>query len=391
MIKIKIYGAIVIVTIVFYALFEWIAPRSVSWEASLKYQDKKPYGTYVFYESLQNLFPESNVNHNRKNYYELWENDTTYNHNLFIIRPDFYTDEYSTDALLDYIYEGNNVFISSFSFDSYFNDTLGISMNSKYVGKEGELIPLHLGDYPNDKVFIKYAHITTFINLKELKYNYKVLGKSTGINFLRIDIGEGHLYLHSNPIAFTNFNILKKQTTTYVEHVVSYLPEQDILWDTSLDIVQTEDRRALRYILSEKHLKIAYYLALVLFIMYILFKAKREQRAIPIVAPPANNSLELVDSVSQLYIHKKSHKNMADKMIRHFFDYLQNRYYIRSQILNDTFIDKLSKKSAKDEGDVKLLIQLMITIRNSEHISDVTLLELNSRIEQFKQDKNTKS
>ena len=389
----KTYGIILAVTVVLYILFEWLAPRTVSWEASLKYRDKKPYGTYIFYESLEDLFPSNQLQNNRQNYYQLWEYDTTYNHNLIIIRPDFYTDDYSIDALLDYINEGNTVLLSAFSFDSYLKDTLGIYINSQYLGNNGQLISMNLKDYPNIQGVIKYSSITTFESISSIKYPYKILGKAKNKypNYIRFEIGKGKLFIHTNPLVFTNFNILKKQTDEYTEHLVSYLPNNSLLWDVSLDHLESEDRRALRYILSETHLKTAYYIALFLFILYILFKAKREQRAIPVVEPLVNNSLELVDSVSQLYIHKKSHKNMADKIIRHFFDYLNTRFFIRSQTLSDDYIDKLSRKSGQETSEVKKLVQLIQSIRNSESISDTTLLELNSRIEKFKQAKNKKS
>jgi len=82
---------------------------------------------------------------------------------------------------------------------------------------------------------------------------------------------------------------------------------------------------------------------------------------------------------------------MADKIIRHFFDYLNTRFFIRSQTLSDDYIDKLSRKSGQETSEVKKLVQLIQSIRNSESISDTTLLELNSRIEKFKQAKNKKS
>lgn len=387
----KIYVIIIAVTVVLYVLFEWLAPRSVSWNASLKHTDKKPYGTYVFYNSLGDLFPESTIGNNRDNYYQLWENDTLFNHNLLIIRPSFYSDEYSIDALLDYISEGNNVFISSSYFDSYLLDSLNIKVNSTYLGKDGDSIRLTLNNYAKNKATIKYANKTYFENYSDSPFDYMVFGRSKQANFIQFSIGKGNLYLHSTPIAFTNFNILNNNTYEYTESIISILPDYDILWDVSLDITNDEDRSTLRYIHSENHLSKAYYLLALLLILYIVFKIKREQRPIPIIEPPTNNSLELVDSVSQLYIHNKSHKHLADKMIRHFFDYILNKYFIRSQIMNDAFINKLSRKSGQDNEEVKTLTKLIQSIRNSENISDVTLLELNSRIEKFKQDKNTKS
>jgi len=388
----KVYGIIIAVTVIIYILFEWLAPRPVSWDASLKHTDKRPYGTYVLHQSLEDLFPKNTIKTNHDNYYELWDNDTTFNHSLIIIRPNFYSDEYSLDALLDYINEGNDVFISSFSFDSYLLDSLGIDVKSKYLGKDGDSIHLTLNHVSNAKGVIKYANITYFPHNSDAHFPLQVFGRSAkAANFIQFHIGKGKLYLHSSPIALTNYNILNHNTYEYVETLFSVLPNRDILWDVSLDMIEMKDRNALRYIHSEEHLNKAYYLLVFLLILYIIFKIKREQRPIPIVEPPVNNSLELVDSVSQLYIHNKSHKHMADKMIRHFFDYINTKYFIRSQVLNDAFIEKLSRKSGQDISEVKTLVKLIQTIRSSENISDTSLLDLNSRIDKLKQDKNTKS
>ncbi len=62
----------------------------------------------------------------------------------------------------------------------------------------------------------------------------------------------------------------------------------------------------------------AWFLALTLVVLYIIVYARRQQRAIPVVAPPRNATRDLVHTIGRLYWHKGDHADLARKMIAHF-------------------------------------------------------------------------
>jgi hypothetical protein len=386
----KAYGLIIVSMVLLYLFLEWAAPRSVSWDSDYSPNSKDPYGTWVFRQRIQDLFPGHKVNSNSKNYYKLWLEDKTYNHNLIIIRDAIWTDKSTIAALLRFVRQGNTVFISTSYLNRTLSDTLGI--NRQYIPymSDEHVVKCTLKEFPNNTGYFIQKNETYYLDVDAARFPVKILGNNKGPNFLRFRIGKGYLYMHSSPRAFTNYPLLRGETDKYVEAVMAYLPQQDVYWDVSLDKTTEQDieeEREIKELLKDPMMKIAYYLALGLFLLFIIIKIKREQRAIPVVEPPRNDSLALAGSVTQLYLQNNNHKPIADKIIRHFFDYIQNRYYLSYRTLDRQFIEKLSKKSGIDMQTVSQLIQLIQQIRESEYIDDNTLLLLNDRIEKFKNKK----
>jgi hypothetical protein len=234
-------------------------------------------------------------------------------------------------------------------------------------------------------MYFQYLHHK--YNIDTIPYSYEILGDIEDDyynNFIRIDMGKGHLFLHSSPIAFTNYNILNGFTDTYTQDVFSMLPKQDTYWDETYTSFQMQSQSLLSVIFRYLPIKIAYYFLIALVIAFILTNTFRKQRVIPVFTPPQNTSIELVSSVAELYIHQKDHKNLSDKIIRHFYDYIHQQYYLSPSVLNDRFVEKLSAKSGKSIGDIKELVAGIQKVKNSNNVYDSDLLELCGIIEDFK-------
>jgi hypothetical protein len=95
-------------------------------------KDKIPYGTYYAYENLNYIFPEANITINKASpakYLEFesmnyaTDNSTAKSKKAYIIiSPRVVPDPSEINALMNFVGEGNSVFISSFHFgDSLLN------------------------------------------------------------------------------------------------------------------------------------------------------------------------------------------------------------------------------------------------------------------------------
>lgn len=60
-----------------------------------------------------------------------------------------------------------------------------------------------------------------------------------------------------------------------------------------------------RYLLAHQPLRWALYLTMITIILFMIFTAKRRQRAIPVIQEPANKSLEFTELIGTLYFQKK--------------------------------------------------------------------------------------
>jgi hypothetical protein len=125
-------------------------------------------------------------------------------------------------------------------------------------------------------------------------------------------------------------------------------------------------------------------LAIFTIILYVIFEGRRKQRIIPIIAPLSNRTLEFVEVIGRLYFQHQDHKNLAQKKINHFWDYLRTHHYIRVGEINEEILEKLANKTGMKKVEVQNLFRLIDSIQQNPRIAEATLLELNNKISRFK-------
>jgi hypothetical protein len=134
---------------------------------------------------------------------------------------------------------------------------------------------------------------------------------------LRLFIGEGELFLVSTPLMFTNYGILDGGNASYAFRLLSYMNDMPLI---RLGVYNNDSRStsSLRYVLSEPPLRWALYASLAAIILFMIFTAKRQQRAIPVILPPANETLRFTRLIANLYYQKKDCKDMLKKKYLYF-------------------------------------------------------------------------
>jgi hypothetical protein len=157
----------------------------------------------------------------------------------------------------------------------------------------------------------------------------------------------------------------------------------NVIWDEYYKVGKGERESPLRFILSRTALAWAYGITIVSLLCYVLFEAKRRQRIIPVVSPPQNATLEFVDTIGRLYYQHGDHKNLAQKKITYFMESIRTRFYLKTGILDEEFVDRLSEKSNVEREQVKMLISLIRKISESDSVSEDMLIRLSDMIERF--------
>jgi len=222
--------------------------------------------------------------------------------------------------------------------------------------------------------------------------NHNVLGHSKidykHVNFIEVPFGKGNIYLHLEPKAFTNYNILKENRYKYVEGLISYLPENNVYFD-SMTKMQTsyngdvEKESNLSWFLEQLSFKWAWYTAIIFGILFMIFNAKRRQRIIKIIKPLQNTSIAFVKTISNLYFETKDHKNLIDKKITYFLEKIRTDFNLNTSNLNDEFITRLASKTGKKKDDVEQLITYINSLNTKNEFFEENLITLNSYIEAF--------
>lgn len=385
----SIYLVLVLISLVLFGLIEWLNPKEASWQTTYSSKDKMPYGTFVLYNQLQDLFPGKSIEKNSTNYFELLHS-TSMRKTLLIVNDDFYTDESSVNAILNYASEGNEVFISARNITAYLEDTLGFQMESAFpdLGRTNQLTLV--GDTTVSKLESAVnAEFYDCFSEPDEENEFEILGRYDGkeINFIKINFGDGAIYLHATPLAFTNFYILNGNTTGYVEKVFSLLELNDVIWDDYIRQKKYMNSSDLMFITSNPALRAAFNISIVLLLLFMVFYGKRRQRVISVVEPLKNSSLDFADTISKLYLQQHKHKNIAEKQIRYFNDYVRLHFHLQPGLKSGQFTSKLASRSGKDEYEINELLDYLHSFDGKKLVSANELLELNMKIENFKKNK----
>lgn len=373
--------------------------KPIDWSPTFFNSQKKPYDTYITYNLLKDIFPKGKIESSRSliynnlsdaDYYDDdWDNknDSTVKAYIFI-NSKFEISNLDLEYLLDFVdIGGNNVFISAESFSKNFLDSLKINTQKQSFFSNRDTAN-YLNDYPDKKYSLKPIINKTTINVSNTPYKFRVLGHNQQDipNFIRIEYGDGYFYLHTMPVAFTNVKMLNTDQYDYGFRALSYLPrESEVIWDESQKQYPLDYRNdnIFKVIWRYPPLRAALLITLLGIALYMLFRSKRIQRIIPIVKPPKNSSLEFLDTISNLYFIKNDYQSIAENRYNFFLDTIRTRYYLRTEHIDNEFIQTLSLKSNVDIQTVERLFELYSYIHNSGDISNQTFISFNQLLEEF--------
>lgn len=366
------------------------APKQFSWKVTLAHDDKNPYGTYALNELLPDLFNQQGIRNSYQTLYEL-KDSLKANENIIIISTDFNCDKEDTNALLSHIAKGGTAFISSQYFGGTLSDTLGIDSYDYLFTTRNS--------YKSDSSVLKFVNqrldtAQNFWYKRDNIHNYfqkfdttrtTVIAKNDYNDpvTIRMQWGKGQIILNSTPLAFTNIYLLSKDNNQFVSTTLSYLPEEKVYWTEYYHVGRMEASTPLRFILTNEPLAWAYYIIVGSIILFMCFEAKRKQRIIPVVKPPANTSLEFVSTIGNLFYQTGDHKNMAEKKINFLLEQIRTKYLLKTNQFDEEFIDALASKSGNSKDDVMALFRTISYILSTPMISAGQLMDLNDKIERF--------
>ncbi|MBN1187700.1 MAG: DUF4350 domain-containing protein [Bacteroidales bacterium] len=373
---------------------DFFAPEPIDWNPYLSKEVKSPYGCYIFYNLLQDYFPEKKIHTNTLSFYQSFFKPPERKSNLIIITTILDMDNLDLSKLLSFAERGNTVFISAAQMSQNILDSFNISLKMDRMPNPLSKDPLSL-NLENKKV----RSDTGFCFTKEL-YNscFAYVGQSTmtilgtnwngSPNFIIIPYGQGAFYLHTQPLTFTNYHLLYGNYQ-YASFVFSHLPVEPTFWDEYYKPNKPQAPSPLLVILSNKALKIAYSVLMISLLIYMFFMSKRRQRIIPVIKPPKNTSLEFLTTISNLYQYQSNYYDIATKKYRYWLDYIESRYHLRPGKNHEEFIHKLALKSGVDEKKIQKIFELFgILQSNAEKVNKELLFSFYDKVEGFYEEAN---
>jgi hypothetical protein len=437
--KILIFIAALVGMLLIYLLVFYSPGKRFNWSEDYKLDKDRPYGTWLISELLQHYSPKRKFKVlNESLDYSLEKAETPSNY--VFIGEEIYLEKIYSDSLLAYVAKGNNAFIFTDGLPWLLQESiLGINNQdeSEYIDDSSDssvfIESENLDDYKNyyfDTLFTeiiveqlnplnpyrfiysnrfgvdnKYWHFVDEQNLNLLQS--EIIGDFYGINserdtlggvnYYRVDYGKGSLYFHTQPLQFTNIQLLDTNAVDYANAVFSYLNKGPVYWEehnwifnrptsktwTYKPFYRNNAESPLTLILNTPTLKWGWYLLLFFILLFVIFEGKRKQAIIPVLADKQNTTLAHIKSLTKLYYQNDEHYPIANKMFENFL------WYVRSELRIDTSkpLDKLTveiaAKSGCDEKTIESIFELWNKIAGWKSVKSQVFLEFYKDIDKF--------
>lgn len=371
--------------LILYMVAEYNQPKAINWNTTYSSVDKIPFGSYVLYNRLNDIYPQTKVIAMNDPIYNLIVDDSIQNSAVLIVADDININEYDYDKLTSYIKKGNNVFIAANYFGTFLKKKLKIENNTE-MRKNGQTYLNLLSKNLRDSTYLVDRNSTNGYFSKFDTVKAVMLGQNgyDHASYIKFPMGKGALFLNANPLMFTNYSLLQEPGASYSAKALSFLPTQKkLIWDEYYTKGRDGEESTMRVFLSHPPLRWAFYLVAFGLLIFVVYQSKRRQRIIPIIPPVSNTSVEFATTVGQVYYEQHDNSNIAQKKVTYFLEYIRQRYNLKTSVLDAEFIQTLTKKSGAEFKLVGELFYQVALIQTGGKVSNDDLITLNHNIEQF--------
>lgn len=386
-----------ILAIVFIAVIvlQYMQPKPVNWSRTYLRKDKIPFGCYAVFNLLESYGKTIEVN--QQSIYNLEEQGNDSLTSLLIVNDQVQLSKLDIKSLFRYIEKGNTVCIAANEFDKAIGDTFKLRTSYNWINVHNSLDSLLLKPLfeikytaPKNNILKSYTYpqVTTetyFTRFDTALFRVSSVNTKNKPVLLEASIGKGKLLLSSLPDVFGNLFIVNHSNRFYTYTLLSKLKNNTIAWDEYYKTYNVQEKGLFRFIFSNDALYMAYCITILGLLFFMAFEMKRRQRAIPVIRPLQNSTLEFVDVISQVYFNSHNHKHIAEESIQYFYFYVRRKFHVNTNEINDEFYDIVHRLSNIDREEVKKLFVYCENLKQAPALTENDLLELNNRINNFKQ------
>ncbi len=405
------------VILLLWLIFKWFAPEpyKYDWYTYWSTESDQPYGLLVAHKLLDEL-SEDGVDDIKEDLVRELPIDDESNSAYIFVGEHMYLDSADIDHMLKYLRAGNTALIAS----NYIPYQLLDNLNEHYE--------IYLDDFSTSSAYSEIQDSAVQVNFThpELKkdtsysfryryqmyypyYNWRYIHEDiiydTSItyaelgnlddqhmNFVKIDVGDGTLLLHSNPILFCNYYTTENDGFEYFNGVVTHLEEGPVYWDEASKMPSMDfggngginiGEGPFRYILSQPPLKYALYVILAMALLYVLFRAKRRQRIIPIRHPNSNTSLDFIRTVGSLYYLQRNHRKLSMDQMALFLSNVRDRYGLATKEIDKQFVARLAQRAKLSKQEVQVIFDKYQVVKTNEQISEELMVEFYQVLQHF--------
>ncbi len=321
--------------------------------------------------------------------------------NYLVMGNRMYLDTLDWKALEDFVWRGNDAFMAVNYLPPVVNNGLmkwnvevaeGWVSDSLYTMKvvndlgERDFHFYFKNGYGLSKHLLHYYDLTDSLGQARNSSGYFIqnsLEDGFFDNFYVVPIGDGRLFLHANPILFSNYHLTRDEGFAYANEIIGNLKNRPVVWDTysiqfnvKTSYQDSPSSSPLRYILDQTALRYAWYTLWAGVLLFLLFRSKRRQNMVPILPKVENTSIEFARSLGALHFESRKGKPLARELMRLFDNYNRRKYGINRNKKNKDAAELIAVKSKVDIALIKEIMEKERTIvyNPTSNINDVVAL-----------------
>jgi hypothetical protein len=376
-------------------------PRRMDEHITLRQRDQIPYGTAATKSLLTNLFPRTAVSFDTHAPGE-WTSiiPTSYNQAVVLVCDYFNADRSELYELLQFIQNGNYVFLMARSFSNDAQQYFGFNYSQNglnyYTAIMEDSLTTKLESPPfssaSSFVYPGINYSSWFYSLDTARTIVLGRDEANRPNFIQMRRGSGALFIHAAPLAFSNYFILHKDNIHFFEKAFSLIPPNvdKLVWN---EYYLTKPSRSrgndepgwLKVLFRYPPFKWGLLTILATLFLMVLLGMRRQQRMIPVHQKPRNDSLDFVKTMGRLYHERRDHQNLAKKMSVYFLEHVRSTFKLPTQELDETFTKALLFKSGHPEEQVREIVAFTRYLQSGEPVTEENLIRYHKLLELFYQ------
>ncbi len=353
-----------------------VTPRPLDRRVRLEREGDAPFDAEVFHALLPGLLgPVEDV---AVTPYERLADTSLIGTTYVLLAQSVEPDAAEASRLLRYVERGNTVLVAANVLGGPLSEALGTA-DTLYDSRRGlrtdwaEEIPmLSRGDLSPDSLRLLAPGVAGLYGFPVAVLTATLEGIDTARSVVRgqrgADYGEsspvlvtvpwerGRFVVSSTPLAFTNAALTGDgDAARFVGAALADVPRGPVLWDDSAKPYRSHAETPLRFVLQTPALRWAYALLLVAGLLFVAFRGRRWQRAIPEIAPPPNAQREFARTVGRLHLVAGDTPALVRRKARTLVDRAERDLRLAGADLSDDTARRLAHRTDTPEADALAL------------------------------------
>lgn len=358
-------------------------PSRFNWDATFSPNDPNPFGCLLFDSVLTASMPNGYRAEKTTLYKSL---DSAQVRNVLIIANSMELDSLEVTNIDSLTRRGSKVMIVTDETYYYYQrdaDSVGIDISGGYSFNI-QTLRKELGARKNimdtisfrgDKQYAPHKYKVLYQLLNYAKVEYPISNSKKGISWdtlayadVRVDSlirngkshripivlrrkkNNGELIFVTSNLLFTNYGMLEEDASDFIYRTMSLIADKPVIRITNEERTEAEWERnntPFRAIFKVQALKWAFYLTLLVLLAFFFFTSRRRQRAIPVISPPRNHTLEFVQLIGTLFYQRHDHAGLVRRKWEMFAVKIRQNVGVDVQSLDDddTLFTRLSERT----------------------------------------------